>query len=112
MPSRFFPRLAAGLLLIAAAHAQDLSRVPATDQAEAARQVKIYRESPDVAAREAAFDALLKMHYSVLQALIPVVERDWQMAVNNYRGAFERQAAEVARKRSVDPVFVKDVATQ
>jgi uncharacterized protein YkwD len=112
MLSRYLPRLLASLFLLATVRAQDLSRVPPAEQLEAARQVKIYRESTDQAARETAFDALLKMNYTVMQAMVPVVERDWQLAVTNYRLAFERQAAEVARKRSVDPAFVKDVATQ
>lgn len=113
MLSRFLARLAAGLLLAATvAPAQDLSRVPPTEQPEAARLVKIYRESTDQAAREAAVDALLKMNYTVLQAMVPTIEHDWQLALTAYRAAFEKQAAEVARKRSVDPTFVKDVATQ
>jgi uncharacterized protein YkwD len=107
-----FRLLLATILFAAVSQAQDLSRVPPAEQAEAARLVKIYRESADQAAREAAVDSLLKMHYTVLQAMIPVLERDWQLMVTSYRGAFSRQAAEVARRRSVDPAFVKEVAAQ
>lgn len=99
------------ILISSTALAQDLSRVPPAEQAEAARQVKIYRESTDQAAREAAMDALVKMHYTVLQALVPVVERDWLLSVTNYKNGFTRIAADFARKKSSDPAFVKEVAT-
>lgn len=109
MLSRFVLTMA---LLAAALRAQDLSRVPPAEQAEAVRLVKIYRESADQAAREAAIDSLLKMNYTVHQALVPVLERDWQLTLTTYRAAFSRQAAEAARRRSVDPAFVKEVASQ
>ncbi len=98
-------------ILAATLCAQDLSRVPVTEQAEAARLVKIYRESTDQVAREAAMDSLLKMHYTVLQALSPVMERDWLLSTTNYRNAFTRLASDFARKKASNPVFVKEVAT-
>jgi uncharacterized protein YkwD len=48
----------------------------------------------------------------VMQALVPVVERDWQLALTNYRNVFGRQAFEVGRKRGLEPAFVKEVAQQ
>lgn len=91
--------------------AQDLTRVPPTEQAEAARQFKLYRESKDLAEREKAADALAKMHYTVLQQLAPLVERDWTNTVNAYTALYRRSASDVAKKRSMDNAWKKDVAT-
>ena len=90
--------------------AQDLSNVPPGERAEAARLFKIYRESADQPARGQAAEALSQMHYTVMLALVPILERDWQLAVANYLNAVQRVAAEVARKRTSDSAFAREVA--
>ena len=55
--------------------AQDLTRIPAGEVAEATRLFKVYREDPVPMAREDAAKSLLKMHYTVMQALVPIVGR-------------------------------------
>lgn len=92
------------------AGAQDLSRVPPDSQAEAARLFKVYREDRALAEREKALGELVKMHYTVLQAAVPIVERDWQLAVTNFRTVVARTATEVARRRNADPAFKKEVS--
>ena len=93
------------------AGAQDFSRVPPADQPEAARLFKIYREGADAPAKLEAMKSMLRMHASVMLALVPVVERDWSTAMTAYRGALQRQAAEFGRKKSADPAFRKEVST-
>lgn len=93
------------------ARGQDFSRVPAADQPEATRLSKIYREGPGTAARVDAMKSLLNMHPTVMLALVPVVERDWSMALTAYRSALQRQAAELGRKKAADPTFRKEVST-
>ncbi len=95
--------------LACTAAAQDLSRIEPASQAEAARLFKTYREDRVLAEREKAFSALVKMHYTVLQQAVPIVERDWQLAMTNFRAVVARSAAEVARKRNADPAFRKGV---
>jgi uncharacterized protein YkwD len=108
VPLRLFPLLA--MLVAIPALAQDLSHVPSGERKEAARQFKIYREGADPAAREQAARSLSNMDYTVLLALVPVVERDFQSAVTNYRTAVQRAATKVARRRSDDRAFVREVA--
>ena len=109
------PRLLGPLLVLlligSLLRAQDFSRVPASDQAEAARLFKIYRESREESARVDAVKNLLNLHPTVMLALVPVLERDWLLALTSYRAALTRQADEFARKKAADPAFQKEVAT-
>src|SRR5215204_4659832 len=99
------------LCALTLASAQDFSRVPAGDQPEANRLFKIYREGSDTAARVSAMKSLLNLPASVMLALVPVVERDWSMAMTTYRSGLQRQADELGRKKSADPAFRKEVST-
>jgi uncharacterized protein YkwD len=101
---------ACAIVLACTANAQDLSRVPPASQADAARLFKILREYRVLAEREKALGELSKMHYTVLQAAVPVMEHSWQAVMANFRAVFARTAAEVARKRNADPAFKKELA--
>lgn len=109
MRSLLFPACIIALAITASA--QDLSRVPPAVQAEAARLFKVFREDRVLAEREKALGELTKMHYTVLQAAIPLMEREWQNTMVNFRTIIARTAAEVARKRSADSQFKKEVGT-
>ncbi len=105
-------RLLSAILLVASTTlAQDLTRTPANEQPEAARLFKLYRESRDLAEREKSADALSKMHFTVLQQLAPMVERDWQTSVTGYTTTYQRVASEIARKRASDNAWKKEVST-
>ncbi|MEQ1850646.1 MAG: CAP domain-containing protein [Chthoniobacteraceae bacterium] len=93
------------------AHGQDLSRVPLSEQAAAARLFKVFREDRTLAEREKALGELCRMHYTVLQAAAPIMDRDWQNVMTAFRAVIPRTAGEVARRRSADPAFKKEVAT-
>jgi uncharacterized protein YkwD len=108
VPRRLFHLLV--MAAVTSATAQDLSNVPSGERKEAARQFKIYREAADPATREQAARSLSNMDYTVMLALVPVVERDFLIAVRDYCAAFQRAASEVARKRADDRAFAREVA--
>ena len=97
-------------LLAASALAQNLAHVPANERAEAARLFKVYRKSTDQPARGQAVEALSQMHESVMIALVPMIERDWQSAVTEYLTSFQRTATELARKRSTGYAATREIA--
>jgi uncharacterized protein YkwD len=96
-------------LLTITASAQDLSRIPPAEQAEATRQFAIYRQSTDQPAREKAVEALLKMSPPVMIALAPILERDWTTSLAVYRATLVRYSAQIAQKKKNDPATVKEV---
>ncbi len=98
------------LALVSILDAQDLSRIPRANQAEAARLFKIYRESTDLAAREQAVDALIQLDPQAMLALVPILEFDWQVALKNYRAGLQRPSTDFARKIMSDPAFGREVA--
>ena len=97
------------LALVPILDAQDLSRIPRANQAEAARLFKIYRESTDLTAREQAADALGKLDTQAMLALVPILERDWLVVLTSYRAGLQRASADFARKKMADPAFGKEV---
>lgn len=97
-------------LIAASALAQNLSHVSRGERGEAARLFKIYRESTDQPARGQAVEALSQMDSAVMLALVPILERDWQLAVTDYLNAIQRVAPVVARKRTSDSTFSREVA--
>ena len=98
-------------LFAANALAQNLSHVPSDERAEAARLFKVYHKSTDQAARGQAVEALSQMHESVMIALVPNIERDWQVAVSEYLTSVQRTANELARKRSSGFSASRDIAS-
>jgi uncharacterized protein YkwD len=103
--------LAFAAILTWTASAQDLSLVPPAARREAARLFKILREDRVLAEREKALGELCKLHYTVLQAAVPILERDWYNVMTSFRAIIARTAADVARRRSGDPAFKKEVGT-
>lgn len=97
-------------LFAASAPAQNLAHVPANERAEAARLFKVYRKSADLPARGQAVEALSQMHENVMLALVPMIERDWQVAVTEYLASFQRAATDLARKRSRGYAATREIA--
>jgi len=89
--------------------AQDLSQVPKAERSAAARIFKTYRHASNPAAREQAAETLTRMHPPVLLAFVPMLEKDFALALADYRAAVQRAASDVARKRARSRSFSREV---